>query len=115
MKNKYKKLLFCEGLHGNAIFCVLFVETIIPHIPVHRTGHDQYYVFFPHTLQVRWAVGYEPYMVGDRSKVPLYNETFIGRGRNKMSHSLTVHVQGYAFVFLHEFFLTSYEPVQRIV
>ena len=46
-------------------------------------------------MQVRWTVGYEPYMVGDRSKVPLYNETFVGRGRNKMAHSLAVHVQGY--------------------
>ena len=46
-------------------------------------------------LQVTWKDGYEPYIVGVKKTMPVFNEAFIGRIRDKIHHALMVHALGY--------------------
>ncbi|GMR62451.1 hypothetical protein PMAYCL1PPCAC_32646, partial [Pristionchus mayeri] len=47
--------------------------------------------------EVQWRPGYEPYAVIARNSTPLYDERFVGFGWNKVSHLMSLHVEGYRF------------------
>lgn len=42
-------------------------------------------------FQVKWEKDFEPYVVLEKDKMPLYDTRFIGFGWNKVSHIMNLH------------------------
>uniref|UniRef100_A0A915PL69 Uncharacterized protein n=1 Tax=Setaria digitata TaxID=48799 RepID=A0A915PL69_9BILA len=54
---------------------------------------------------VLWRSDYEPYVVVRRSRLPPYDQRFVGFGWNKVSHAMSLNAAGYEFVVLPDAFL----------
>ena len=49
---------------------------------------------FKLSKQVEYKEMFEPYILANRSTIPRYNERFVGRVRDKISHLYEVHKAG---------------------
>mmetsp|Transcript_41073 Transcript_41073/g.52960 ORF Transcript_41073/g.52960 Transcript_41073/m.52960 type:complete len:448 (+) Transcript_41073:56-1399(+) len=75
----------------------------------HTTGYNQWFLQKQYSIrQIKCFESnrYEPYLVLKRHKdLPLYDERFIGYGKNKIQHILHLRYSGYTFYVLGEHFI----------
>lgn len=59
--------------------------------------------------EVEYAQSFEPYVIGSRSTLPIYDERFRGYGHNKIVHLLSCHMGGLKFAVLPHVFVCAAE------
>ena len=48
---------------------------------------------------MKYHRGFEPYIVGTKKDIPLYDTAFVGRVQNKISHLLMFHAVGFVCIY----------------
>ncbi|XP_072173971.1 uncharacterized protein [Diadema setosum] len=74
-----------------------FYESPLSHGP---TNYAQWYTASEPYHTVYYEDKYEPYLILQKSEMPMYDERFTGYGMNKITHIFELHAAGYEFVVL---------------
>nr|XP_054751834.1 uncharacterized protein LOC129257518 [Lytechinus pictus] len=80
-----------------AVSIFRFYESPLSHQP---TNYVQWYMANEPYKISYYEDKYEPYLILQKSGMPMYDERFTGYGMNKITHILELHAAGYDFVVL---------------
>lgn len=74
----------------------------------HRTNFKMW-KHAQHPYQIHWEPLFEPYIAGERALLPLYSQSFVGRGKNKIQQIVETVAMGFQLIVEPEIFIVHLE------